>query len=81
MQLCAIGKVLIKETHRGVQREMTKIQKKMAITFGRAKSSDRNSNFWGIKINVKSKPETPTRNRNGMNANKLLPQTEIKHNG
>jgi hypothetical protein len=39
---------------------MTKIQKKMTITFGRANSSDRYSNFWGIKINIKSKPETPS---------------------
>lgn len=51
---------------------MTKIQEKMAVAYGRATNSDRNYNFWSIKINVKSKPETPSRIRNGLSANMAL---------
>lgn len=52
------NKKKIKITYLRLQSEMTKIQQKMAITFGRALGSDRNSNFWSIQINIKGKSET-----------------------
>lgn len=63
----------IKYAYLCMQCEMTKIQEKMAVAYGRATNSDGNYNFWSIEINVKSKPETPSRNRNGLSANNLLP--------